>query len=204
MMKESKGYLQKHLLITLFALAPLTALAQTTQPTDPESDHVITLENFSHHVEKGLKAKILLPNIYAHSPILANFEKEPLSYEQFLEQLDANGFTAIKTKHYIQIIANRDARDHNIPVVEKHKSYADAEYVTEVIHMEKLCADRSLAAIRPLVPQFGHLTAYEDVNSLIIIDTYGNIQRIKEVIRNLEKEIDKPLECTKPSAAVKK
>jgi general secretion pathway protein D len=71
------------------------------------------------------------------------------------------------------------------------------EYVTDVLTTEKACAARVLAVIRPLVPQYGLLSVYEEGNALIIVDTYGNIQRVKAVIKAIEANLDEKEDCGK-------
>jgi general secretion pathway protein D len=109
--------------------------------------------------------------------------------------LKINEFTAYKSKDYIQIVPLRDARNLSIPIVEKGKIYYEDEVVTDYLKTEKACSGQVLAVVRPLVPQYSHLSAYEDAHTLIIIDTYGNIQRIRSVIKALEANLDAPVDC---------
>lgn len=81
------------------------------------------------------------------------------------------------------------------PIVEKGKNYYADEFVTDYIKLEKSCAQSVLATVRPLVPQYGHLTTYTDAKTLIIVDTYSNIQRVKNVINTIEQNLDSPKDC---------
>lgn len=187
--------------VTSFA-QPNTTASGTTQTTAIESsstttaDDYIDLKDFAKIAEKDLKTKVLVGQGYAKRKILINVSKDSLNYGQFLTQLKINEFTAYKSKDYIQIVPIRDARNLSIPIVEKGKTYYEDEVVTDYLKTEKACAKNILAAVRPLVPQYSHLSVYEDARTMIIIDSYGNIQRIKAVIKALEGNLDEPVDCT--------
>jgi type II secretory pathway component GspD/PulD (secretin) len=194
--------IRKTLFLGAFLIATTPALAAETSSDQPvldvknekHADREITLAELGSLAERWFKMEVLI-DFHADTKIRINLNKAPLSYGQLLTQLNFNGFTAYKSNGYIQIIPNRDARNLDIPIVEKYKTYLEDEYVTEILKIEKACASRVLAAIRPLVPQYGFLTAYEDANTLLIVDTYGNIQRVKTVIKALEANIDEKEEC---------
>lgn len=172
-----------------------SAAAATESKSDRKSEDYIDLKDFAKIAEKDLKTKVLVGQNDAQRIIQVNLGKEPLNYGQFLTQLKINEFTAYKSKDYIQIIQMREARSFSIPIVEKGKTYYEDEVVTDYLITEKSCAGKILATIRPLVPQYGHLSSYDDGRTLIIIDTYGNIQRVKGVIKSIEANLTAPQDC---------
>ena len=188
------------LLTTTSALAADTSNEQSQSATEPKKEKYtiapVELLDLATQAERWFKMPVLIAN---HTGTIAftNLSKAPLSYSQFLTQLNLSGLTAYKSNGYIQIVPNREARNLSIPFVEKHKSYLEDEYVTDVLTTEKACAARVLAVIRPLVPQYGLLSVYEEGNALIIVDTYGNIQRVKAVIKAIEANLDEKEDCGK-------
>jgi|GEM_PF-6779485 len=186
----------------------ITSLAQpatqsTSQPAvavkakaELHSESTLTLTEFAARAEKDLNMKVLVGQKDAGKNIQANIGNEQLNYGQLLTQLKINQFTAYKSKDYIQIVPIDDARFVSIPVVEKNKTYYEDEVVTDYLKTKNACASRVGAAIRPIIPIYGHLTIHEKSNTLIIIDTYGNIQRIKATINSLEEDLDAPEDCT--------
>ena len=157
------------------------------------------MQQFANKAEQDLKTKILI-GIKSDSRIQANIGNAPISYEQLLTQLQINGYTAFKTKDYIQILSGRDARTM-APIVEKGKTYYADEFVTDYIKLEKACAESVLAAVRPLVPSYGFLSTYVDAKTLIIVDAYSNVQRVKQVVTSIEQNISSPKECPENSLA---
>lgn len=107
-------------------------------------------------------------------------------YELFLASLDVHGFTAVESGNIVRIVMNRDARNLPIPT-ENNVRTKDDLYITQVIPLKNTSAAKILAALRPLVPQYGHLTTYEPSNALIITDTRANVARMNELVIQLDK-----------------
>lgn len=107
-------------------------------------------------------------------------------YELFLASLDVHGFTAVESGNIVRIVMNRDARNLPIPT-ENNVRNKDDLYITQVIPLKNTSAAKILAALRPLVPQYGHLTTYEPSNALIITDTRANVARMNELVIQLDK-----------------
>ncbi|WP_323814222.1 M56 family metallopeptidase [Cellvibrio sp. NN19] len=190
---------------TLVALAqPKTNPNTQLGNTDKTAGNFMTLAEFAQHAEKDLKTQILIGQQYANFSIPVNLSTKSLDYGMLLSQLKINEFTAYKTSGYIQIIPASDARWLAIPTVEKGKTYFDDEYVTDSIKLEKACAGSVLASLRPLVPKYGHLTAMESANTLIISDFFSNIVRLKAMIKTLEDNTPTKVDCSNRSISAKK
>lgn len=186
------------LLLSAILISATPSFAAETNNT-PESkreqqDNLISLADLASLAEPWFKTKVIVGTL-GSAKIQMNLSKEPLSYGQFLTQLNASGFTAFKSNGYIQIIQNREARNVAIPVADKKQSYAEDEYVTDFLKTDKACASKVLAVLRPLVPQYGHLSVYDEAKTLVIVDTYSNIQRIKAAIKVIESNLDEPEDC---------
>ncbi|HSX52168.1 MAG TPA: M56 family metallopeptidase [Cellvibrio sp.] len=168
------------------------------------TNHSMTLAEFAQHAEKDLKTPILVGQQFANLTIPVNLSDQALDYGKLLSQLKINEFTAYKSSGYIQIVPARDARWLAIPTVETGKTYFDDEYVTDSIKLEKTCAGSVLATLRPLVPQFGHLTTMESANILIISDFYSNIMRLKTMVKTLEDNTPTKVDCANTNSPAKR
>jgi len=137
----------------------------------------------------GLTGKTFIIDPKVRGPIKV-INTKPLNakelYELFLASLDVHGFTAVESGNIVRIVMNRDARNLAIPT-ENNVTNKDDLYITQVIPLKNTSAAKILAALRPLVPQYGHLTTYEPSNALIITDTRANVARMNE----LEVQMDK-------------
>ena len=66
--------------------------------------------------------------------------------------------------------------------------------VTRIIRLEHVPASQLVPILRPLVPQQGHLAAYNPTNTLIVTDHAGNIQRLLKIIAGVDRPDSDELE----------
>lgn len=137
----------------------------------------------------GITGKSIIIDPKVRGPIKV-INTRPLTakevYELFLASLDVNGFTAVESGNIVRIVANRDARQLPIPT-EAEASENDDLYITQVIPLKYTSASKILAAIRPLSPQYAHMTVYEPSNAIILTDTRANAIRMSELIKKLDR-----------------
>ncbi len=137
----------------------------------------------------GITGKSIIIDPKVRGPIKV-INTRPLTakevYELFLASLDVNGFTAVESGNIVRIVANRDARQLPIPT-ETEASENDDLYITQVIPLKYTSASKILAAIRPLSPQYAHMTVYEPSNAIILTDTRANAIRMSELIKKLDR-----------------
>jgi general secretion pathway protein D len=107
-------------------------------------------------------------------------------YQLFLSVMDVQGFTAVESGNVVRIVPNRDARSLPVPTTFGDQG-PDDTYVTQVLMLENISASKVLPTLRPLVPQHGHLSAYDPSNAIIVTDTRANILRLKEVIAQIDR-----------------
>ncbi len=116
-------------------------------------------------------------------------------YEAFLSVLAVNGFAAVPAGDVIKIVPEVNARygsdspDDAIAPAE--------EIVTQVIPVQNVPAAQMVGVLRPLVPQFGHLTAFTPSNMIIVSDRAGNVERIASIIRRIDQASDDEIEVVR-------
>lgn len=132
------------------------------------------------------KTIIIDPKVRGPVKVISN---KPLNagelYNLFLSVLDVHGFTAIESGGIVRIVPNRDARSLPVPN-ESTVTKVDDAYITQVIQLKNISAAKVLPTLRPLVPQYGHISAYDASNALIITDTRANIIRLNELISKID------------------
>jgi general secretion pathway protein D len=109
-------------------------------------------------------------------------------YEVFLSVLQVHGYAAVPSGSVIKIIPEVNAKQGSTPIVEDSDNFPDDELVTKILRLDHVPAAQLVPILRPLVPQQGHLAAYNPTNTLIITDHAGNIQRLMKIIS----EVDRP------------
>jgi len=104
-------------------------------------------------------------------------------YQLFLSVMATHGFSVITQGDQARIVPNAEA-----------KADADAgraapdRLETRVLQVQHGSATELIPLIRPLVPQYGHLAAVSSANAIIISDRTANIERIEDLLRQLDQK----------------
>jgi general secretion pathway protein D len=114
-------------------------------------------------------------------------------YEVFLSILQVHGYAAVPTGSVIKIVPEVNAKQGPLPMAATASEPGD-ELITKVIGLDHVPAAQLVPILRPLVPQQGHLAAYNPTNTLIITDYAGNIQRLMRIIAGVDKAESDELE----------
>ncbi|MDH5472230.1 MAG: type II secretion system secretin GspD [Gammaproteobacteria bacterium] len=136
-------------------------------------------------VDPRIKAKVTV--------VSAKTMSESEVYEVFLSILQVHGFAAVPVGNVIKIIPEVNAKQGPVPTVTHNRSSGD-ELVTRVLTLDYVPAAQLVPILRPLVPQQGHLAAYNPTNTLIITDHGANIKRLTDIIRSIDKPESDELE----------
>lgn len=118
-------------------------------------------------------------------------------YETFLGVLQVNGFAAIPDGQAIKIVPEANARQDGGVRTSDGKNLPIDDVVTYVFSLENVSAAQLVPILRPLIPQWGHLAAYSPANQLIIADRAANVQRIGNLIRQMDQSSDREIEFVK-------
>ncbi len=114
-------------------------------------------------------------------------------YEVFLSVLQVHGYAAVPVGSIIKIVPEVNAKQGPLPVVRGSTNVGD-ELITKVITLDHVPAAQLVPILRPLVPQQGHLAAYNPTNTLIVTDHAANIKRLVKIIRHIDRPESDELE----------
>ena len=137
-------------------------------------------------IDPRVKAKVTV--------ISANTLTSEAVYEVFLSVLQVHGYAAVPTGSVIKIVPAVNAKQGPLPLSSKKDSYASDELITKIIRLDHVPASQLVPILRPLVPQQGHLAAYNPTNTLIITDHAGNIRRLLKIIAGVDRPDSDELE----------
>lgn len=115
-------------------------------------------------------------------------------YEVFLSVLQVHGYAAVPTGSVIKIVPEVNAKQGPLPLSGDKDTYPDDELITKIIRLDHVPASQLVPILRPLVPQQGHLAAYNPTNTLIITDHAGNIARLLKIIASVDRPDSDELE----------
>ncbi|MET4024997.1 general secretion pathway protein D [Marinobacter sp. MBR-99] len=106
-------------------------------------------------------------------------------YDLFLAVLNVHGFTAIPGEEVIKIIQQVDAKQ-SAEILDRFEVIPSEQLITRVIQIDNANALELVPILRPLVAKYGHLAGVAAANALIVSDHSSNIQRIEQIVRELD------------------
>ena len=103
-------------------------------------------------------------------------------YQLFLSVMATHGFSVLTQGDQARIVPNAEAKaeaDAGRPAPDRLE--------TRLIQVQHAPVAELIPLVRPLVPQYGHLAAVTSSNALIISDRSANIERIEDLMRQLDR-----------------
>ena len=107
------------------------------------------------------------------------------AYDVFLYVLQAKGFTTVSQGNTIKIVAAREARQDTIHTGVA-KDTASAEFITRLVPLQYLESAEVVPLVTPLVSKDGMVSAFGSSNTLLLIDSRANIDRIVEILGEVD------------------
>jgi general secretion pathway protein D len=134
---------------------------------------------------------VLDPSVHAKASILL---QEPITREEAFNQLSRalalNGFAICKQADTMVVIRSRAAQRSCTEVTTQLPVESPQRLVTYVYTLQNITADDANRQLRMLISADGEMTPNEKTNQLIFQDWSTNIQRISQIL----KEVDKPMD----------
>jgi general secretion pathway protein D len=107
------------------------------------------------------------------------------AYDVFLFVLQAKGFTTVTQGNTIKIVAAREARQDTIHTGVS-KDTASAEFITRLVPLQNLESAEVVPLVTPLVSKDGMVSAFASSNTLLLIDSRANIDRIVAILGEID------------------
>ena len=108
-------------------------------------------------------------------------------FEVFLSTLRANGLVAIPMRGGGYRIQPSDGAATQ-PSRVGGRAASASQFVTEVFRLRSIDATTAVETLRPLISREGSLTANRSANSLVVADYADNIRRIRDLIRQIDRD----------------
>jgi len=115
-------------------------------------------------------------------------------YDVFLSVLAVHGYAAVPQGDVTKIVPAVAAKQDAIPSAE---GQSGSQLVTRVVTVEHVNAAQLVPILRPLLPQEGHLAAYQPTNRLIVTDSASNIQRIMQIIDRVDRPVESDIDVVR-------
>jgi type II secretory pathway component GspD/PulD (secretin) len=190
--------------VVAFGLAPFATSAEQ----QGSGANTVPISTLIDNVAKRSGKKFIVDPRVQGDAMLLQVNPSTLSYDDLLMVLNVHGFAAVTTGDYVSVVPDDWVRQMALPIADGDK-HPSAEYVTRVFTVKSIPSSLLVPLLRPMLPQHAHLVALPCTNNLIFVDTYGNIQRLEQVIKSLDRgepyvpEKCKPGEVVRPAAPAK-
>ena len=113
------------------------------------------------------------------------------AYNVFLSVLQVKGFTVVEQGNTIKIIPAREARQDTIPTTETGKAgFPGAEFITRLVPLQHVESPEVVQLLTPIVSKDGLVSAFSTSNTILLIDSRSNIDRIMGIIEQID--VDTP------------
>jgi general secretion pathway protein D len=168
--------------VAAFGLAP----SITNAAAQDDGANTVPLATVIEAVAKRSGKKFIVDPRVRGDALLLQESPASLSYDGFLTLLNVHGFAAVTTGDYVRVVPDASVRSLALPVADGDK-HPLGEYVIRIVRPKSIPAPQLVPLLRPLIPQQGHLVAMPCTNDLIFVDTFGNIQRLEQVIKAMDR-----------------
>jgi general secretion pathway protein D len=115
-------------------------------------------------------------------------------YQVFLSVLELLGYSAIPSGNVVKIVPNMESGELASKVATSRSPGQGDEVVVRVIPLENVSATQMLPVLRPMLPQWSNISAYMPGNVLILAGHAANLQRIVNVIQNIDSSATSSIE----------
>ncbi|MEW6720184.1 MAG: type II secretion system secretin GspD [Thermodesulfobacteriota bacterium] len=111
---------------------------------------------------------------------------EEEAYNVFLSVLQVKGFTTVDFGNTIKIVPAREARQDTIATDGKGKP--GAEFITRLIPLQHVETTEVVQLLTPLLSKDGMISPIASSNTVMLIDTRSNIDRLMGILRLVDVE----------------
>lgn len=108
------------------------------------------------------------------------------AYNILCESLSINGFTVVEEGDTTSIIAARNAQRDAIPTVTTVPPLKPNKMMTLVYKLNYIPSEEVVKRLRILPSKDGEITTFEPTNSLIISDYAANLNRVADILKQLD------------------
>ncbi|WP_410487509.1 type II secretion system secretin GspD [Acinetobacter sp. SAAs470] len=164
-------------------LASSATLAQTWKINLRDADLTAFINEVADITGKNFAVD---PRVRGNVTVISN---KPLNkaevYDLFLGVLNVNGIVAIPSGNTIKITPDSLVKNSAVPF-DIRQNIKGEQFVTRVIWLDNTNAQDLIPALRPLMPQYAHISAVAGTNAIIVSDRASNINQLEHIIRNLD------------------
>ena len=176
----------KYKFVTRYTLITLFIVAQNLYSQDSYilNYEDVDIRKVTQDIAQFSKKTIILdPRVKGKVTIYSNANLDSNQiWDVYLRTIQVNGFSAISEDSFVRVVPENEAtRDQT-------RDYSNGGgFETAVIPLINRSTEEILPMIKPITGRQSHLSSIPSVNSILIVDRASNIERIKELLSDLDK-----------------
>ena len=170
----------KYKILSLALLSISSVFAQDSFILNYED---VDIKKVTQDIAKFSKKTIILdPRVKGKITIYsnANLNREQV-WDVYLRTIQVNGFSAILEDGFLRVVPENEATRDNT------EDFSGGSFETVVIPLTNRSTEEILPMIKPITGRQSHLSSIPSVNSILLVDRVSNVERIKDLLNNLDK-----------------
>lgn len=108
------------------------------------------------------------------------------AYNVFLSVLQVKGYTVVELGNTLKIVPLGTVRQENLPTSGDNQTRGASEFVSRLIPLQNVESAEIVGILSPLVSKDGLLSPFPATNTLLLIDSSSNIDRILRIIAEID------------------
>ena len=140
--------------------------------------HMQKLTGINLIIDKELKGKV---HITAPTPITVGD-----AWKAYLAVLNINGYTLVKTGAFYKIVQTKNIRYNTTKIYTGPYSPDTETYMMKVVPLRNINATEVSRKLNPFMTRYGKLTAIAQTNTILLLETGTNINRISQMLKILD------------------
>lgn len=174
-------YPRTMLILGLCFVAPF-AFGQGAKPSSPFQSALptgtptVSLQEVMERYQRRTGTKFQIDARARKEIYAAGTDTNDLDASALHTLLRNNQLVAVRIDGTLNVIPEAVSRQYALPIVQPNEPAPPGDQlVTRIIQIENVGAPQLVPILRPLMPQYGHLAAHPDSNTLLIVDRYANV-----------------------------
>src|SRR3990167_3040671 len=127
------------------------------------------------------------PRVQGHVTLVS---AKPMTLEEmyhvFLSMLQVLNYSAIPAGNIIKIVPSMDAKGYGGTLVNSSNPGSGDQVVVRVVPVNNVSAIQLVSIIRPLMLDWGSVSAYQPSNALILSGSAANVNQLISIVNNLD------------------
>lgn len=173
-------------------LADATPAANS--PVQPHADGV-PLQKLVEQVAVNIHRRVVVDPRASSSVILYGQKLDQVGYSDFLTILRINGLTAVDINDYVNVVPITDVRWLPLPTMAPGKELPPDQFADMSVVLKNACAPNLAPLLRPRFAPYAYIVVDASTNSIMAIDTYANLKRVRAEISELDSRAPPGARC---------